>query len=128
MTEERFNMNRLSLRRLFGALALSLAVSAGSAAALAGTLGGIAGTVTDAKTGAPVAGANVQISSGSQSVVVRTDAKGHYIAMSLQPDNYTITASKVGYDTLSVSGENVEADQTQQYDLQLKPASQSDSQ
>ncbi|HXO17952.1 MAG TPA: carboxypeptidase-like regulatory domain-containing protein [Candidatus Dormibacteraeota bacterium] len=91
--------------------------------AAAGTLGGISGIVTDAKTGAPIAGAHVQISSPSQAVTVTTDAHGHYIAFSLQPDNYTLTAQKEGYDTRSLSGESVSADQTQQYDLQLEPGS-----
>jgi phosphotransferase system IIA component len=115
-------MSNSWFRRAFGALVLisSLGLSGGFASA--GTLGGVAGTVTDAKTGAPVAGAVVTIVSGSQSVTVKTDAKGHYIVMSLQPDNYTISASKDGYEGLSVEGETVEADQTQQYDLQMTPS------
>jgi hypothetical protein len=101
-----------------------VAVLAGQASwAAAGTLGGIAGTVTDSKTGAPVAGAHVDITSPSQSIKVTTDARGHYIAFSLQPDNYTLTAEKDGYNTRSVSGFAVFADQTQQYDLQLDPGS-----
>lgn len=92
---------------------------------MAGTLGGVAGTVTDAKTGAPVVGALVRIESGSQVATVTTDSKGHYIAMSLQPDNYTISASKAGYTELAVHDESVEADQTQQYDLQLQPSAPS---
>jgi hypothetical protein len=110
------------LRPLSSLLAL-LAVFAGQATVVhAGTLGGIAGTVTDAKTGAPIAGARVQISSPSEAITATTDAKGHYTALSLQPDNYTLTAVKDGYTAESLTGESVFADQTQQYDLQLTPS------
>jgi hypothetical protein len=109
--------------RLLPALALTGAVALQASLASAGTLGGIAGTVSDAKTGAPLAGVHLQITSPSQSVNVVTDAKGHYIVLSLQPDNYTLTAVKSGYDSQSWSGESVNADQTQQYDLQLQPSS-----
>ncbi len=116
-------MKLSSLRGPLGALALSVAFMSQAGWAVAGTLGGIAGTVTDSKTGAPVSGVHVQISSPSQAATTTTDAKGHFIVMSLQPDTYTLTAVKPGYDTQSVSGESVYADQTQQYDLQLDPAS-----
>jgi hypothetical protein len=89
--------------------------------ALAGTSGGIAGTVTDAKTGAAVAGVQLQLTSPSQSVTTTTDAHGHYIVTSLQPDDYTATLQKSGYGTQSFSGLSVYADQTQRYDLQLTP-------
>jgi protocatechuate 3,4-dioxygenase beta subunit len=119
-------MSKSWLQRGLGVFVLSssLALSIG-ASALAGTLGGVAGTVTDAKTGAPVPGATVRIASGSQVVTVTTDSKGHYIALSLQPDNYTISASKAGYEEIAVRDESVEADQTQQYDLQLPPSAPS---
>src|SRR5580698_7913808 len=51
--------------------------------ATAGTLGGIQGVVTDAKTGAHIAGVRVQISAPSQAVTATTDAHGHYAALSL---------------------------------------------
>jgi hypothetical protein len=55
-------------------------------------------------------------------VTTTTDALGHFIAFSLQPDNYTVTAEKQGYEPRSVSGYTVSADQVQQYDLLLTPA------
>jgi hypothetical protein len=116
-------MKPFSLRRSLSAFALLAALIGMSGWATAGTLGGIAGTVTDAKTGAPLAGVHLQISSPSQTLTLTTDAHGHYIALSLQPDDYTLTAQKDGYATQSFSGYSVYADQTQQYDLQLSPAS-----
>jgi hypothetical protein len=90
--------------------------------AQAGTLGAIAGRIADAKTGDPIPGALLQISSPSQAIAATTDAHGHFVAFSLQPDTYTITVEKRGYDTSSISGFTVSADQTQQYDLSLTPS------
>ena len=95
--------------------------------ALAGTSGGIAGIVTDAKTGAPIPGVRLQISSPSQSVTATTDAHGRYIVFALQPDDYTVSAEKDGYDGRAISDDAVFADQTQQYDLKLTPASEESS-
>ena len=115
----------LSVRRAL-MLATMLAALAGQASIVhAGTLGGIAGIVTDSKTGAPIAGAKVEITSRSQKVTTTTSANGHYVALSLQPDDYTLTVVKDGYATQSFSGYPVQADQTQQYDLKLDPSSPS---
>lgn len=110
-------MKMVSLRRALGLLALLLALV--SRAALAGSLGGIAGTITDASTGAPIPGVHLQLSSPSQTAAVTTDAKGHFIIFPLQPDHYTLTAVKAGYNTRAISGYAVYADQTQQYDFEL---------
>lgn len=65
----------------------------------------------------------MQVSSQSQTATTTTDAHGHFIIFSLQPDdNYTFTAEKAGYYSRTVSGYSVFADQTQRYDLQLIPA------
>lgn len=106
----------------FAALALLVALASLSAWALAGTSGGIAGVVTDSKTGAPVSDVKVKISSPSEAVNVTTDAHGHYIVFSLQPDDYTLTLEKAGYVTKTLSGYSVYADQTQRYDLTLTQA------
>ncbi len=112
----------VSLRLSFATLALLVAFASQSAWALAGTSGGIAGIVTDSKTGAPVSDVKVKISSPSQAVNVTTDARGHYIVFSLQPDDYTLTLEKTGYVTKTLSGYSVYADQTQRYDLTLTQA------
>jgi uncharacterized protein YfaS (alpha-2-macroglobulin family) len=114
-------MIRPSLRRSLTMLGMLAALVSQIGWASAGTLGGINGIVTDSKTGAPIAGAHVKITSPSQSVTATTDAKGHYIVFSLQPDEYTLTVDKAGYATRTFSDYSVFADQTQQYDLQLDP-------
>lgn len=110
------------LRRSFITLGLLVAFVSQASWALAGTSGGIAGTITDAKTGTPISGVRLQISSPSQTVNTTTDAHGHFIVFSLEPDNYTLTAAKDGYATRSSAGYSVYADQTQQYNLSLSPA------
>jgi Carboxypeptidase regulatory-like domain len=108
--------------RTLGLLVLFLSQGAW---ALAGTSGGISGIITDATTGLPIPGVRLRISSPSETVTTTTDARGHFIVFSLQPDDYTITAVKEGYDARSVAGETVSADQTQRYDLQLSPSGSS---
>jgi hypothetical protein len=116
-------MKNLSpLRRLLSLVALLVAFAGLAGIAHAGTLGNIQGTVRDGASGAPIAGAHLEITSGSQTASATTDAHGHYVVFSLQPDDYTLTAEKDGYATRSVSGYSVFADQTQVYDLKLDPA------
>ena len=116
----------LSLRRALSLFGLLAALFSPALAAQAGTLGGIQGIITDARTGAPIAGARVEISCPSQSVTTTTDAHGHYVVLSLQPDDYTLTAVKDGYGSQSFAGYSVFADQTQVYDLKLDPGSSSE--
>jgi hypothetical protein len=108
-----------ALRVSLAALALLIALVSQPSLAIADDAGGIAGIITDANTGAPISGVQVQFSSPSQAATATTDAKGHFVVLSLAPDNYTLTLVKQGYDTRAVSGNSVFADQTQQYDFQL---------
>ncbi len=116
-------MSELSaVRRSLSLVALLIAFASVVTLARAGTLGNIQGVIRDAASGAPIAGVHLEITSGSQSTTATTDAHGHFVVFSLQPDDYTLTAEKNGYATLSVSGYSVFADQTQVYDLKLDPA------
>ena len=108
-----------ALRASLAALALLIALVSQPSLAIADDQGGIAGVITDAGTGAPISGVQVQFNSPSQTATATTDAKGHYVVLSLPPDNYTLTLVKAGYNTQAVSGQSVFADQTQQYDFQL---------
>jgi len=80
--------------------------------AAAGTTGSLKGRVTDAQSGDPVAGAVVTAKSASQVATASTDASGAYSFISLEPDTYTVTVSKTGYDTQSEAGTGVFADQS----------------
>ncbi len=81
--------------------------------ALAGVTGNIAGTIKESS-GAPIAGVQVQAVSASQSATATTDAGGHFVILSLNPDTYTVSVSKSGYQSTSYPGVVVFADQTQQ--------------
>jgi Carboxypeptidase regulatory-like domain len=106
------------MRSLLRDRALSAIVAAFSLlwicdAALAGTTGTIVGTVDDSATKVPIAGATVIAVSPSQVARVTTDASGRFIFLSLAPDTYTITAQHAGFESLSVAGISVLADQSQ---------------
>jgi Carboxypeptidase regulatory-like domain len=115
-------MKLWSPRRSLSLLALLAAFTSQAGWALAGTSGNIAGIVRDATTGAPIAGVRLQITSPAQAVATTTDAQGHFIALYLQPDDYSFTLEKAGYEKQSISGYTVFADQTVLYDFKLNPA------
>jgi hypothetical protein len=119
MSNKNIIVKPFALRLSLAALALLVALVSQPSLAIADDQGGIAGIITDANTGAPISGVQVQFSSPSQAATATTDAKGHFVVLSLAPDNYTLTLVKQGYDTRAVSGNSVFADQTQQYDFQL---------
>jgi hypothetical protein len=106
-------MKRLSLRRPLVALGLAIGFFVQETWALAGVTGNLAGNVRD-NTGAPVAGATIQITSPSQNANTTTDASGHFLFLALSPDTYTVNISKEGYQPTAFPGEVVFADQTQQ--------------
>lgn len=89
---------------------------------LAGTTGSVSGTTRNDH-GNPIAAAKVSVTSPSQSQTLVTSANGFYSALNLSPDTYTVTGSKEGYDTTSVYGVTVQADQESRVDLTLRPSS-----
>jgi len=64
------------------------------------TTGTIQGTVTDAN-GAVVPGANVEIKNleTNSSKTLTTDEDGRFVALALQPGNYSVTITKQGFAT-----------------------------
>src|SRR5580704_2994244 len=90
--------------------------------ASAGTTGGITGRVVDSQTRAPLAGVSVAAGSPSQSATSTTDATGTFRFLTLNPDTYTISFSKAGYDPLTQPGLTVAADQVQTYNVSLNKA------
>jgi hypothetical protein len=86
---------------------------------LAGVTGGLTGRLIDAETSAPIAGARATVTSPSQSATVTTDATGHFFFLTLEPDTYTVTVSKSGYQPTSVPGQIVSADTVQSITVRL---------
>jgi hypothetical protein len=89
--------------------------------ALAGTTGNIQGHVTD-QNGNPLSGVKVTASSPSQSGTATTGSNGFYAILDLSPDTYSVTGSKDGYNTTTVYGITVQADQTASADLKMSTA------
>jgi Carboxypeptidase regulatory-like domain/TonB dependent receptor/TonB-dependent Receptor Plug Domain len=110
-----------SFKRSLFALAAGSVLVCASVAALAGTTGSITGVVVSSA-GAPIAGARVVAVSPSQTATVTTDAGGRFAMLSLAPDTYTITASKSGFETSSITGISVFADQVQTLRATLAPS------
>jgi hypothetical protein len=102
------------------AASLLLALFSLNAPAVAGTTGSLKGRVTDATTHAPIAGAIVSAVSPSQRATARTDATGTYVFLSLEPDTYTVTASRDGFDPQSTPGQSIFADQSSQLNFSLQ--------
>ncbi len=100
------------LKRWFAAGLTAALISAIIAPAVAGTTGNLKGRITDGQGGAPLAGVRVQVTGGIGTLTVTTDANGSYVFLSLQPDTYTVTATKDGYDSQSQPGTTIFADQS----------------
>jgi hypothetical protein len=90
--------------------------------ARAGTTGTLRGRVIDTATRAPIAGALVTAVSPSQATEAVSDAAGQFSFISLQPDTYTVSASKTGYDPHSQAGITIVADQSANVTLTLQKA------
>jgi len=77
----------------------------------AGTTGTINGHITDSKTGAPVAGVTVSAVAPTGSYRATTDNNGFFAIAGVQPDTYTISFQKQGFQPQSTQGVTVSADQ-----------------
>ncbi len=89
--------------------------------ALADTTGGIEGKVTD-QNGNAVSGARVTVTSPSQHATATTASNGFYAVLNLSPDTYSVTATKDGYDTSTVYGITVQANQSTAADVKMHTA------
>ena len=116
------------MRRFFtriGVSGLLLALVLGQGTwVLAGTTGAISGTLVDAKAGKPLGGALVSALSPSQAVRTHTDAQGRFAFLSLAPDTYAVSVELSGYQSTTLSGITVQADQVQTLSLSATPTIQ----
>ncbi|HID94728.1 MAG TPA: hypothetical protein EYP53_01545 [Candidatus Latescibacteria bacterium] len=84
-------------------------------------IAGISGTVTDATTGEPIPGVLITTDPISQNVT--TDSNGRYVLDNLTKDiEYRVTASKEGYETVTITVKVIEDKKYQRGDIQLKRA------
>jgi hypothetical protein len=110
-----------SFKRSVFILALAGGFSSAATCAFAGTTGAVTGSVVGTNN-APVAGASVVVTSPSQTATVTTDASGRFSLLSLAPDTYTFSVSKTGFDTATLTGVSVFADQLQTLRVTLAPS------
>src|SRR6202049_2106293 len=88
--------------------------------------GAISGTVTDANTGAPVAGAKVSIVAPTGNLTNTTNSSGFYSEVGLPPDTYTVTVSKSGYELGINTGITVSQGVNYKNDVHLQPSVKTD--
>jgi hypothetical protein len=110
-----------SFKRSLFLLTLAGGFASAQICAYAGTTGSVTGAVVSTN-GAPVAGARVVAVSPSQTATVTTDAAGRFSMLSLAPDTYTFTAAKEGFESASLTGVSVFADQLQTLRVTLVPS------
>jgi Carboxypeptidase regulatory-like domain/TonB dependent receptor len=106
--------------RVVCAYVVSVLVLLPTGLARAGTTGSLAGTVLDSTNKAPIAGAEVKVTSPSQVARVVTDGAGRFTLLSLAPDTYTISVRHSGFESLSIVGISVFADQSQTIPILLQ--------
>ena len=78
-----------------------LALAIVSALALAGETGKIRGKITDSQTGEVLIGANVIVVGTSWGGT--TDVDGMFVILNVPPGTYTLKASFLGYQSITVS-------------------------
>ncbi len=89
-----------------------------SSIALAGVTGKIAGVVTDASTGEPLIGANVQVS--GTYLGAATDATGRYTILSVPPGVYELNVTMIGYKNTRIQDVRVEIDLTATINIEME--------
>ena len=119
-------MTPLSVKRGAAAILVTLSlVLQATSSVLAGTTGSITGTVVDAQSNTALAGARITAASPSQTATTSSDSNGRFTFASLAPDTYTVTVAETSaYDSYSVSGVTVQADQSLTVPLRQAPVKQ----
>ncbi len=105
--------------RLLGRLLPGLVLILAPALAWAGTTGKISGRIVDDQ-GEPLAGVNVAVPAARTGAV--TDLDGRYVVINVPAGTYDVRINLLGYNTTTVTGLVVSADQTASLDVALKPA------
>ena len=117
-------MHRFRLHRFVVAVAVMLGMLLQGTWVLAGTTGQITGTLNDTSSHKAIAGAKVSAISPSQAASATTDSQGRFTFLSLAPDTYSISVDVTGYQSSTLNGITVQADQTQTLALTAAPSLQ----
>ncbi len=95
-------------------------VFTGILSAQGGGKGKISGKVIDAKTHESLVGINIRLDGTKLGAV--TDVDGNYFIININPGQYSLTASMVGYGTVTQSNVQVNIDRTTQVDFNMNDA------
>lgn len=106
-------MRHVLAKRLVIAFAMVALFLSQSTVAPASTVGVLSGRVTDAGTNQPIANARVTAASPSGAYHATTDSRGFYSLTGVPADTYTVSFEAGGYQSTSVPGVTVFADQSQ---------------
>src|SRR5574341_417543 len=98
-------------------LAISLVALLVPALLLAGTTGKIKGKVTDRETGEPLPGANVLIVGTTFGAA--SDFNGEFVILNIPPGIYTLKATFIGYQEVSIANLRVNADLTTEANFKM---------
>ena len=101
-------------------LFLLMGLAAVPADSHAQTRGKIAGTITDAATGETIPGANVVIQETMRGTT--SDREGYYFIANVETGTYSVRASFIGYQPVTVTNVEVQPGQTTEVDFELAQA------
>jgi len=110
----------VSGRKWVGAIALgtaALAMSSGTAHAQTGKISGVA---TDAATGQPIEGVQVQVQ-GTR-LGAATQANGRFFIISVPPGTYTVVARRIGFQSVELANVTVRIDVTREANFRMNTA------
>ncbi|PJF33122.1 MAG: TonB-dependent receptor, partial [Phototrophicales bacterium] len=88
-------------KRMLKKFIILLVVLSLPVAAISSTVGKVSGKITDRETGEALPGANVQID--GTTLGAATDVNGEFVILNVPVGRYTIKASFIGYQTVSIS-------------------------
>jgi TonB-dependent receptor len=103
----------------FGAYLAALLISVGITSTAFAQTGSISGTLVDSETGETLIGANIVIE--GTTIGTTTDLDGNYTIRGVEPGSYGLVFSYIGYSPKTVTGVEVQADQSTTIDLALSP-------
>ena len=107
------------LRKKVAIIIMGLAILIFSCCPLfAGVTGKISGNVIDAESGEPIPGASIRIEGTTLGNMAMPD--GSYFIISIPPGEYSVTASCIGYISMTVQGVEVMSDRTTEVSFKLK--------
>ena len=87
---------------------------------VAAQTGKLTGVVTDAQSGQPIEGVQVQVQGTGLGAL--TQANGRYYIISVPPGRYTVVARRIGYQPAEQVGTQISIDVTRTVDFQLNSA------